>query len=514
MAPQITVVVAADGTTSPLRLIMSLDAQTLSTDEFELVLVDRGLDGAERDSLRRISCRRPNIRLINAGDDWKAEAGEYILRVEPDQKLFPDALARLGGFAREYSLDVVAGRPVQPGLALSAPFLTDQPRVVDFERAMALRSTVLLARRERVTANGDGLAVRPDGAAVGVLATYPASDDPALSLPGGVGDILIDPPHVRWQACEISMDLSGSVSGSGDLNTIAVVARQIGTNLSYLLPIENMALDQTGVLGAEETVWRATTRVNPLRAAAGQPFSPGTWEFDVVLSGETAVSTPATVPVPAVSRSGVGPGDVGLIKDLVVACGRSSAGALQLDVGPSRLPVIRDLDAADATVTESARGCLLRVRLPRLYVCDAETLSGQIALGRLVLPATIEAVDGHAWLTAFVSGLAGIAPLSAKFGRSPRHPLGVTLSISGTGGMTIIPTPATTTPRAAPTKARGRPPGAKAKAKRKRRKKQQPKGPLAKLRRAVPEPLEPMIRGLARRPAVRRIYRRLTGLGR
>lgn len=505
MAYRISVITAADGKTSPMRLITSLDTQTLSTDDFELILVDRGLGDAERESLRRTASRRPNIRIVEEAEDWSTETGEYVLGVQPDQKLFPEALSRLAGFAAEHSLDVVAGRPVQPRQALSAPFLTDQPRLDGDQGNAALTSTVVLARRERVApcaATGTEVAavrIRADGAQLGVLASYPASDDPALSLSGGEGTVRCDGPSLEWDGGELAVSLGGTVAMAGAPDTVTVVARQIGTHLSYVLPAGQASIEPSnGVAGAGS--WRAVARLDPITAAAGQPLPPGTWELDVVLSGTGVASRPSTVPA--------APGATALVHNIVLAVGASKSGALQIDVGPTRLPVMAALDPSDAAVIESARGSELRIRLPAMHVHDSDVLSGQLGLGPLLIPARIEVIDGGAWFAAFVSGLAGETVLSAKFGRSAVQPLGVSLSIAQSGEMTIIRTPAPAPPSPEP------PEAAKPASPAKRKKKRKAKGPVAKLRRAVPKRLEPTIRKVAKQPVAKKIYRRLTGLAR
>ncbi len=374
MAHRISVIVAADGKTSPLGLVTSLDTQTLSTDDFELILLDRGLGDTERETLRRMASRRPNIRIIDEDEDWTTDAGEYLLGVQPDQKLFPDALSRLGGFAREHSLDVVAGRPVQPHQALGAPFLTDQPRLADDQVGMALSSTVVLARRELVEPAARGVAavrIHADGAQVGVLASYPASDDPVLSLSGGEELVRCDPPRLDWEGGELLVSLGGSVPETVAPDTVAVVARRIGDHLSYVLPVGVASIQfPNGVAGSGS--WRVVARLDPLTAAAGQPLPPGAWELDVVLSGPLAEGGGASKPspVPAV------PGVTALVQNTVLAVGTSKAGALQIDIGPSRLPVMRDLDPEHAAVTESARGSELRIRLPTMYVHESRFAAG------------------------------------------------------------------------------------------------------------------------------------------
>jgi hypothetical protein len=120
----------------------------------------------------------------------------------------------------------------------------------------------------------------------------------------------------------------------------------------------------------------------------------------------------------------------------------------------------------------------------------------------------IETQGGTGVLTAFVSGLAGTTPILAEFGRSGMQPTGLSLEISGVGQMSIVATPPPPAKKPATSAPKDRP------TKRKRRKKRRATGPLARLRRAVPAPLEPGVRAISRHPLARRVYRRLTGLAR
>ena len=120
-APLISVVIAAyspgDGIT---RVIDSLDAQTLPQAQFETVIVD---DGSPDDTYSRLlsyAAERPNLRVLrieNSG--WPSQprnvgtvaaTGDYVLYLDHDDSLYPEALRRLASFAAETSADVISPR--------------------------------------------------------------------------------------------------------------------------------------------------------------------------------------------------------------------------------------------------------------------------------------------------------------------------------------------------------------------------------------------------------------------
>ena len=195
------------------------------------------------------------------------------------------------------------------------------------------------------------------------------------------------------------------------------------------------------------------------------------------------------------------------------------AGSLSLDVGPVQHPLLSDLDPQLGTVTESVVGAELALDLPQLQVFETHGLDGFIALDKMRLPARIRVRDGRPQLVALVSGLAGRPVISAQFGPGPLRSTGLSLQISGVGAMSVIKTPPPPAPQApakppsAPkpsAKSQSSPAGTRARA-RHRKKTEPPRtGVIADLRRAVPAPLEPVVKRLASIPAARRLYRRVT----
>ena len=116
MPVQVSVIVAADSERSPNGIIGTVDNQSMPTDQFELAVVDLGLDDEQRRRLDRLAAHRPNVRVLSADDDWPAQlAGAYVLEAGHDHRLFPDTLNLLLQHALFHGLDAVAGRVVQLG---------------------------------------------------------------------------------------------------------------------------------------------------------------------------------------------------------------------------------------------------------------------------------------------------------------------------------------------------------------------------------------------------------------
>ncbi|MFF2370060.1 glycosyltransferase [Agromyces sp. NPDC058110] len=102
------------------RLVMSLDAQTLPADEFEVVFVDDGSPDDTVERLRAVAATRPNVRverIENSG--WASRPrnvgielarGRYVLFMDHDDVLYPRALESATAFARRHDADVVNGK--------------------------------------------------------------------------------------------------------------------------------------------------------------------------------------------------------------------------------------------------------------------------------------------------------------------------------------------------------------------------------------------------------------------
>ncbi len=100
------------------RVLSSLAEQTLAADDFEVIMVD---DGSPDDTFARISAasrQRPNVRVAQiANSGWPSRPrnvgtsmarGEYVLYMDHDDSLFPDALRRAVDYASQSGADVLS----------------------------------------------------------------------------------------------------------------------------------------------------------------------------------------------------------------------------------------------------------------------------------------------------------------------------------------------------------------------------------------------------------------------
>ncbi len=117
--PRITVVIAAYRPGEGFdRVIRSLDAQTLPQDEFETVVVDDGSPDDTYERLSALAATRPNMRverIENSG--WPSRPrnlatqlarGEWVLYMDHDDSLYPDALRRMAEYAAETRADILS----------------------------------------------------------------------------------------------------------------------------------------------------------------------------------------------------------------------------------------------------------------------------------------------------------------------------------------------------------------------------------------------------------------------
>jgi glycosyltransferase involved in cell wall biosynthesis len=102
------------------RLVHSLDAQTLPTEDFEVIFVDDGSPDRTWARLQRIRDRRTNVRIErieNSG--WPSRPrnvglemarGEYVLFMDHDDELYPEALEAGYRMAARTGADVLNGK--------------------------------------------------------------------------------------------------------------------------------------------------------------------------------------------------------------------------------------------------------------------------------------------------------------------------------------------------------------------------------------------------------------------
>ena len=506
MAVDLSVVVWVERDQSLRELVRSIDGQSLPNSRFELFLVDDGLDPTARKSIDRLAERRTNVRVARVDEDWPRMLSDgYVLQLDPGQQLFPQTLRRLLEFAGEHQLDIVAGRQVSLSRPVPAVLLVDNPLLEGEQAAAALTGPVRLIRRNRVAVRHRVVDVQADGARVGSFASYPSSlrrEEP--EEPGPV--VTVSASALRWVDREIVLELSGTVAAADDNLAPYLLLRRLGTDETYVLIAEGSVTAAGDDQGRR--VWSASTSIAPLSAAAGAPLAPGEWRVDAVLAGPTEASVPARVPESTSSS--------GLVGQLAIVANGQRDGILHLDVGPTRHPLISSVTADKATVIETAGGSVLEIALPDCHVASDESFDGFIGLGPLRLPAVIRTSSTRAVLTAYVSGLAGSYPLSASFGRCSLQPIGLTLEISGVGAMEVVRTKVALAP-AEPAKAKRSSASKQARRRKSARRRRRAaakraRGPVARLRRALPSAWEPQIRRVASVPLLRDVYRRLTGL--
>ena len=505
MAMDLSVVVLVERDQSLRELARSIDGQSLPTTRFELLVVDGGLDPTARASIDRLAERRTNVRVARVDEDWPRMLSDgYVLQLDPGQQLFPQTLHRLLEFAGEHQLDIVAGRQVSLDRPVPAVLLVDNPLLDREQAAAALTGPVRLIRHNRVSVRDRVVDVQGDGARVGSFASYPSSLRlERAEVAGPVVTVLAS--GLRWVDREIVLELSGTVDTADESLAPYLLLRRLGTYETYVLTAEGTATAARDDQGRR--AWSASTRIAPLSAGAGAPLATGEWRVEVVLAGPTEASRPARVPGSTSSSGLVGP-------LAIVANGRRN-GILHLDVGPSRHPLISSVAADQATVVETAGGSVLEIALPDCHVASDQSFDGFIGLGSLRLPAVIRTGSTRAVLTAYVSGLAGSYPLSASFGRCPLQPIGLTLEISGVGAMAVVRTK-DAIEAAEPSRPRKSTSSRQARrrkaARRRRAAAKRARGPVARLRRALPSSWEPQIRRMASVSLLRDVYRRLTGL--
>lgn len=142
---QVTVIIptyrsAEDGLA---RVVASLDGQTLRSDEFEVLFVDDGSGDGTADRLRQIARSRPNVRVHEiAHSGWPSRPrntgvqlaeGEYVVFMDHDDALYPEALAEAYAFAAASNLDILNAKEVG--------WSTENWSWVDYDADIALQTT-------------------------------------------------------------------------------------------------------------------------------------------------------------------------------------------------------------------------------------------------------------------------------------------------------------------------------------------------------------------------------------
>ncbi len=501
MPCKITVIAHVGGAGTWLaRLVNSLDAQDLPYDEFEVVFLvpDPGSGVGQR--LAELSNRRPNVRVAAMGGNTATLAqevsGEWVLDLGPELSaskpvLFPQALSRLVDFGTSQDCQAVLGRAVTTtGGAVDDLFVADRPRIEGGMISPGASSQVIVLRRDLAKTLGpDGqqdVAQSLAGAGnVGVLAAYPSLLITPPQQDAAGGSVRVEKSAVEWRYGRVVAAVTGSAEDRS-AGEVLFVIRQKGSGLEYWLP--------SSTTSCVDGTFSGTTEIDVRTAALGSPLDEGVWTVAVGVH-RAAMGRYVFSPLPPRSMA------AGVIDGILVAPTTVDA-QFALDIGATRSGIVPRLSPADVDIAESARGTLLTVRLDHLAVDVDSRTSGSLHLDRFPLPAYLVAEEGHARIECFMSGLAGTAELSTRFGSGKPEATGLNLLISPTGIMTVAPTPnkPTSAPTTTPTEAR--PPvkqsvrAAEASA-------------VVRLRRSVPAPLEPVVKSLARNKVAARVYRAL-----
>jgi glycosyltransferase involved in cell wall biosynthesis len=118
-APKVSVIVATYRPGDQIqRVFDSLDAQTMPASDFETIFVDDGSGDGTVAILERYASTRPNVRVVPmANSGWPSRPrntatelarGEYVLFMDHDDSLYPDALRRAVEFGAETRADVIS----------------------------------------------------------------------------------------------------------------------------------------------------------------------------------------------------------------------------------------------------------------------------------------------------------------------------------------------------------------------------------------------------------------------
>ena len=496
MPPSITVIAHVESNDSALvELVESLDAQSLSYSDFDVVLLVSESAVSLRRRLEQLAGRRPNVVISPFEESWRdalrstgAElATPSVLPLSPHlnggaTRLHPEALSRLTDFLQTNGCDLVLGRISWSSAGTPIPFdLRHDVARIDQATTRKLITAATPAYRSEFIRTHQLLGDASDldgidaSASVGILGSYPivirvsGADD---SPPPSKNAVARQTQRVTasWRDGRILL-AADPPDRDGD-PTCLLSIRSEGTGLEYWLPAAPDA----------PSAWELD-----VRSAAGRPpLADGRWSL---------MSNAYATDGEPVARSAVSatPLAAGIVDGKLVVPARVK-GTFVIDVGATHFSPVPSLNADQVHITEDAGGALFTARLPQMYTTGPADIDGAVMLDRFSLPARLAAADHEVRLHFFVSGLAGESTLATRFGTAPAAPTGLNLVITGTGEIGVAPTPPP--PPAAPK------PTKKAAA-------TKPVPMVTRLRRAVPAPLEPVARRLSRNRLARRVYRRM-----
>ena len=462
-------------------LVRTVDAQTLPTAEFELVVVDASTDGSAT-RLEQLAGRRPNVTMLSA-DAKAAEAdrlalaveratGEYVLVVGQQQRLAPRALELLLDQARRTGADLVLGRVVSGTTSGSAVLPDDADRLeppdADVASCVAFVRRSLDAGRSSALLDPAGL-VREAGS-VSAVGRYACSTRGAVRASAAQG-VSVESTAYRWDAGMLHLTIRVRLPAPGSRAVRAwVVAAQGPAEVALPATVE-----PAGTEGTEGVTSTVSAAFDPRTAEGGHPLQDGPWDLRLRLAWpDHEVTAPL---VPEQRRSAV-------LEGRPYVVGRAGEG-VQLDAGATRSSVIGPVPESRATVVETVRGALVTLDYPSLHVHGDATLDARLLLDGFGLPGRLICEHGRARLEAYASSLAGSHAVAVVAGGGRPVPTGLRMRFDGTGRMTLQ--------RDAPSGSGGA-----------------SGGPLVqRLRRRLPGALEPVAQRLVQVPTVRRAYQRL-----
>ncbi len=479
-------VVMSDPGSALAEFVRSVDVQTLPATAFEVIVVDASSDGSSG-RLQQLAERRPNVTVLHADAEVAAPdrlalaltraKGDSVLVVAQEQRLAPRALELLVDRAKRTAADLVLARVVTATASGCAALPEDADRVdvarIDPTGCLALvRRTLPGTGAQAGALLVDLPALLSRAGTVSAVGRY-ACASAEQAVRSATADVVLAPPTYRWDEGRLHLAVAVRLleTAPRPLRAWLVVAHG-PAEVAIPAAIEWDA--RNGVTGT------ASATLDPATAEGGHPLEDGSWDLRLRLVGP---SREVTVPlVPGPTASAVVRGRPHLV--------RAADGVAQLDVGVTRVSVVGPVSMSDASVAESEHGALITLDYVSLHVHGDAVLDGRLMLGTFGLPARLICRDGHARLEAYVGALPGTSDVAVVVGGGKPVPTGLRLRVGSAGAMALEDLPAVD-PAAPPSTTVG---GA----------------PLAqRLRRRLPDAVDPLVGRLARVPALRRIYRRL-----
>lgn len=485
------IIVAQDNGRAVQNTLESLDVQTMSTNEYNVIVVDNGSRDETRDRLQYIADRRVNLRLIDAADDdaigprplvdgLVTAEGRYVLVLEAGDTALPNALADLVAHAEKTSSDVVIGRTINRKIPVLPPIFarTADVHVVDADLLAAGTSAALLRRTLvtddlldfGVTEGSRDLLVMSALLAAATVAVY--ADRPVVTVEGAASR-----PH--GAQLDAGADHLGKVTDADDPTRENVIAAwRSPTNIAVDGPAYDTSLAWrdaalrvtvasprrdllvTARHAESGTIWPLVGQtstdwlLDAQTGAAGAPLPRGTWEIHVQSPVDAQGGEDATAEVAVARARYRGRARTALVESRAVIAYRDHDGHLSVDVDTARRSLVNAAhpDAALATVSDTPGGTTLELPLPEVAVRGRADQDGHLIVGGFALPARIIADRDGARLIAGLSALPGTYELRTRFrGVSGATPL--TLEVGPAGTMRIVPTPSAEKPdtRAEPT---------------------------------------------------------------